>query len=100
MPNAGLEVGKYMGWGASVPSEPIQVAVVWMTAITGTDPFPFLWPAQITLSLTKTRHCGIQKRSGSIWIKRENKHKHVSEQCNKKKLHCRKKCSAAFRFDW
>ena len=80
-PTAGLEVGKYMGWGASVASEPTQVALAWMTAIAGTDHFPFLWPGQITGSRTKTKYCGLQSRSGSAWVQRKNEHEHVSEQC-------------------
>jgi len=80
-PTEGLEVGKYMGWAASVASEPTQVAMSLDDSDCGYELLSFLWPGQITRSRTKTKYCGLQSRSGSLWVQRKNEHEHVSEQC-------------------
>ena len=59
-PTAGLEVGKYMGWGASVALEPTQVALSLDDSDCGYEllSFSVAWPNYEEPDKNKTLHPG------------------------------------------
>ena len=101
-PTEGLEVGKYMGWGASVASEPTQVAMSLDDSDCGYEllSFSVAWPNYEEPDKNKILWTPVKVRQSLGTTQKRTRTCFGAVQMFAVALATFKKCSAVFRFDW